>query len=377
MKLRTEVGPIRPPSESHSLLIRFNRNCPWNKCLFCPVYKGQKFSSRSIEELKSEIFFLSSLYKKLQKLLDNHTIYKINLNLNNFFDSNEIYDAQRVLHWLYHGEYTVFIQDADPLLRKKDEIFKLLYLLKSEFPEIRRITAYARAKTINRYDINDLKEFKKMGLLRIHMGLESGSKEVLDFVSKGLEPQDIIKACEKLNQANIETSLYVMPGLGGKELSKKHIKETIDVINYAKPNFLRLRTIGINPLMPLYKLYKEKRYIPPSEKMIVLEIREMIEGIQVHLNFFSDHNLNLLMEINGKLPDNREIMLEKIDKFLSLDDESANLFILARRLNKVFDLNEFFAFSPDKDLLNIYKKIKNLPDEEREELFLELRSQNL
>jgi radical SAM superfamily enzyme YgiQ (UPF0313 family) len=29
-----EQGPIRPPSEARSLLIRATRNCPWNKCAF-------------------------------------------------------------------------------------------------------------------------------------------------------------------------------------------------------------------------------------------------------------------------------------------------------------------------------------------------------
>jgi radical SAM superfamily enzyme YgiQ (UPF0313 family) len=39
-----EQGPIRPPSEAASLLIRVTRNCPWNRCTFCPVYKGSRFS---------------------------------------------------------------------------------------------------------------------------------------------------------------------------------------------------------------------------------------------------------------------------------------------------------------------------------------------
>ncbi|HYA04179.1 MAG TPA: radical SAM protein, partial [Syntrophobacteria bacterium] len=50
-----EQGPIRPPSEARSLLFRLTRNCPWNRCLFCPVYKGQDFSRRSAKEIKSEI----------------------------------------------------------------------------------------------------------------------------------------------------------------------------------------------------------------------------------------------------------------------------------------------------------------------------------
>ena len=50
-----EQGPIRPPNEARSLLLRVTRNCPWNQCLFCPVYKRQKFSLRSVDEIKEDI----------------------------------------------------------------------------------------------------------------------------------------------------------------------------------------------------------------------------------------------------------------------------------------------------------------------------------
>jgi len=50
-----ELGPIRPPSEAYSLLIRATRNCPWNKCLFCHLYKGCKFELRPVDEILKDI----------------------------------------------------------------------------------------------------------------------------------------------------------------------------------------------------------------------------------------------------------------------------------------------------------------------------------
>ena len=50
-----EQGPIRPPSEAGSLLIRITRNCPWNRCTFCPVYKGTKFSLRPVDHVLMDI----------------------------------------------------------------------------------------------------------------------------------------------------------------------------------------------------------------------------------------------------------------------------------------------------------------------------------
>ena len=50
-----EQGPIRPPSEAHSLLLRVTRNCPWNHCTFCPVYKGARFSVRPVAHILRDI----------------------------------------------------------------------------------------------------------------------------------------------------------------------------------------------------------------------------------------------------------------------------------------------------------------------------------
>ena len=50
-----EIGPIRPPSESNSLLVRVTRGCHWNKCYFCGLYKSMRFSMRPIEEIIEDI----------------------------------------------------------------------------------------------------------------------------------------------------------------------------------------------------------------------------------------------------------------------------------------------------------------------------------
>gem|GEM_PF-5720085 len=36
-------------------MLRVNRNCPWNRRLFCPVYKCTRFSRRTPGEIISHI----------------------------------------------------------------------------------------------------------------------------------------------------------------------------------------------------------------------------------------------------------------------------------------------------------------------------------
>ena len=61
-----EMGPIRPPSEAKSLLIRVTRNCPWNKCEFCHTYKGEIFSIRSLEEVKADIDQIKAIAEEIR-----------------------------------------------------------------------------------------------------------------------------------------------------------------------------------------------------------------------------------------------------------------------------------------------------------------------
>jgi len=44
-----ETGPIRPPSEAGSFLLRVTRGCPWNRCTFCRTYKRRKFEIRPLD----------------------------------------------------------------------------------------------------------------------------------------------------------------------------------------------------------------------------------------------------------------------------------------------------------------------------------------
>ncbi len=51
-----EISSIRPPTENSSLTFRLTRNCYWNRCGFCPVYKtGSRFSKRLIEDVEKDI----------------------------------------------------------------------------------------------------------------------------------------------------------------------------------------------------------------------------------------------------------------------------------------------------------------------------------
>ena len=191
-----EQGPIRPPSEAYSLLIRVTRNCPWNRCTFCPVYKESRFSIRPVEHVKRDIDTVHRSLEIIQKVADDHGSLSrtaVREAVGNY-EQPDPGGFNAALSWFSGGMRSVFLQDANSLIIKPLDLLEILLHLKKRFPWVERTTSYARSHTIARIKDRDLKKFKDAGLNRIHIGLESGSDRVLKMAKKGVTKETHIKA---------------------------------------------------------------------------------------------------------------------------------------------------------------------------------------
>jgi hypothetical protein len=331
-----EQGPIRPPSEAYSLLLRVTRNCPWNQCTFCPIYKEAKFSRRSVEHVKKDIDVVYMHVQSIRELADEQgrvprsELEKLTSDVRAQMEPSFI----AAFNWYFAGGMeSVFIQDANSLIIQPSNLIEILKHLKARFPEIKRITSYARSQTVSRMKDDDLEAIGEAGLNRIHIGLESGSDDVLRMVKKGVTKEQHIQAGQKVKKAGIELSEYYMPGLGGKKLWKEHALETADALSQINPDFIRLRTLAVPNHCPLYDDWQAGRFEKCTELEVVQEIELFIEnlgGITSELK--SDHILNLLQDLEGKLPHNKERMLDILRTFLSMDRERQRLYQIGRRI---------------------------------------------
>lgn len=330
-----EQGPIRPPSEANSLLIRVTRNCPWNRCTFCSVYKREKFSLRPVEHVIADIDAIYQVVALiLEELQDGGRITgeRINQLAENFTgEAQGIYYT--AVNWLVRGEGSVFLQDANSPIIKPDDLIAILDHLKSRFPFITRITSYARSHTIIRISDEKLLQMAASGLNRIHIGLETGSDTVLKSTDKGVTKEQHISAGRKIKRAGIELSEYVMPGLGGVDLSQEHALETADALNHINADFIRLRTLTWPPGMPLYKEDTSGKFQKCTDVQIVREIRTLVDTLDgISSTLKSDHFNNLLQDVDGSLPADKLKMLAVLDEFLNMPTEEQVLFQVGRRM---------------------------------------------
>ena len=272
-----DFPPFRPPSEADSLLLRVTRGCPWNRCTFCSMYKTIKFEIRDVEEVQSDIKLAEQLY------------------------------GSRVR--------TVFVGDSNSLTVKAEKLVEILHSLYASFPRIERVTSYARAKTLARKPVEDLEKIRQAGLTRLHVGLETGDRDLLKEIEKGATPEEMVEAGERAKRAGFEYSVYVLLGIGGEGGWERHASATAEVLNQIDPHFIRVRTFVPLPGSVLYEAMTEGRFQSSSPETILKETRLLLEGLRGSAQFLSDHVSNLL-PLHGKLSGEREKMMHQIDDAL-------------------------------------------------------------
>jgi radical SAM superfamily enzyme YgiQ (UPF0313 family) len=332
-----EQGPIRPVDEADSLLIRTTRGCPWNRCTFCSLYDDMKFSIRPVDEIKKDI-----------------------LAAKEYFNG--------------HAFETCFLQDGDSFVMQTKDLIEVLHALKKAFPSLTQISSYGRAQTMAKKSSSAMKEIFDAGLNKLYCGMESGSLEVLEKVKKGITPTSIIKSSHMAKEAGMNMTQFIILGLGGTELSEVHALETANVLNEINPDYIRLLTIGVKPGSALDLQMANKEFTLPSEAQIIAEQRLLLENIDnITSHYANHHSVDLLLEVRGRLPHDKERLLAILDRFLSLNEADQINFILGRRLGYYRQLSDQ---EDDMQYRFVEKQVKKIsPSDSIEEIFHNLRIQ--
>jgi hypothetical protein len=339
-----ETGPIRPPSEAYSLLIRATRNCPWNRCSFCQTYKGQKFELRPVEDVIRDIGTARQIVDGMAELGREKgygsSSREMSAYIHNMVTNNDC--VRQVSLWQWAGGTSAFLQDANSIIMRHPDLLKVVSSLKAAFPGLNRITSYGRSKTAAKKSVEEFRELQQAGLTRIHVGMESGSDTVLQIVDKGMTAADHVKGGKNIREAGIELSEYYMPGLGGRQWSGEHAEESARVLSEVNPDFVRLRTLMMGETLPMWAKLEAGEFEMQSEDEIVQEIGEFIDKLDFTGELKSDHILNLLPELEGRFPDAKQDCLGVVNRYLSMPLKERLNYRLGRRSGLYEKLNDIY-----------------------------------
>jgi radical SAM superfamily enzyme YgiQ (UPF0313 family) len=275
-----EGNCIRPPSEAYSILLQVTVGCSHNKCTFCGTYTGKRFRIKEDRIILSDILFASKYMKRQNR---------------------------------------VFLMDGDALIIPQQRLMWILDRIREHLPWVRRVGAYANAKSIKMKSPEELIQLRKNGLGILYLGVETGDEELLKEIRKGTSAKHLINMGRKVRDADIKLSVTVLLGIAGRERSLEHARTTGELLSAMDPNYVGALTVMLIPGTPLHEDFTSGKFELPDERGFLLELREMIAHTNLSRGlFFSNHASNYL-PVKARLPKGKQQALDQIDGALRGD----------------------------------------------------------
>jgi radical SAM superfamily enzyme YgiQ (UPF0313 family) len=270
----------RPPSEANSLILQVAVGCSYNRCTFCHSFQGKKFRIKSFEEIKEDIDEASQ-YGRIPR---------------------------------------VFLADGDALIIPQEDMVNILNYLRLKIRGLERVGVYANAVDILKKTVDELKELRDLGLGIIYLGLESGNSEVLRRVRKNATVEQMIRAAQRVKEAEILLSVTVLLGIGGMELSQAHAEDTGIVLSAMDPEFVGALSLMVVPGTPIEEELRTGRLVLPTPFELIRELGTMITNCQFTNCFFASNHASNYLPLRVQMPAEKEKALQLIQKVLERRD---------------------------------------------------------
>lgn len=270
-----EGDVYRPPSEAASLIIQLTIGCANNSCRFCAMYKRKQFRIRKLDEVIEDLYWVEKYYP-------------------------------------YYFE-RVFLADGDALIVKTPDLITILDKIYEIFPQTKRVTIYGTARDVLRKSHEELCSLRSHGLEMVYIGAESGSEKVLRDVDKRVTAAETVEACLKLKAAGIKVSMTLITGLGGRGDSYEHAVESAKLVNAAKPEYLGLLTLNLEPDAPLTKDYLSGKFQANSPFEDLEEQKVFLEHVDSEGTVLRSNHVSNYVSLAGTLNQDRERMIAQLD----------------------------------------------------------------
>ncbi len=271
---------IRPPSEADSILLQVTLGCSHNKCSFCGTYKDKRFTIKDDKIILSDILFASKYMKRQDK---------------------------------------VFLMDGDALIIPRKRLMWIIDRINDYLPWVKRIGAYANAKSIRMKTHEELLELRRNKLGILYYGVETGDDELRRKIDKGSDAKTCVEMGRKVKEAGIKLSVTVLLGIAGREKSLQHAKATGELLSDMDPDFVGALTVMLIPGTPLYDEFSDGTFQLPDQRGLLLELREMIRHTNLTRGLFYSNHASNYLPVKARLPSGKQDALDLIDRALQGD----------------------------------------------------------
>ena len=251
---------IPPPCERGPNAVQFEltTGCSHGRCTFCDMYGGvDNYREKSLAEFKEHVELV------LRSIKPETRLEKIFIGGGNALtvDTEKLsaaiqYSAQSLVGVGYRPRKISIYGNTLDILKHGNEGMGVLKSKKNEF-----------------------------GLEMVYWGLESGNDEVLKIASKGYDSNQAVKAGKILKKSHYDSSIMIMPGLGGMAYFDKHVRDTVRVLNHTRPHWITFMGLKIKPNTPYETWMKRQEELNKNRNLTPYEVCEQTAQIIEKLDF--------------------------------------------------------------------------------------------
>lgn len=222
----------------------------------------------------------------------------------------------------------VFLADGDAMMLPFNRLKEILELIKLHLPQVSRVSSYCLPRNLGNKTVEQLAELNSLGLKLMYIGCESGDDEVLALIEKGETYQSSLIALNKIKQAGMKSSVMILNGLGGPELSRQHAINSAKLMNEAQPNYLSTLVVSFPLGEQRFAEKFSQESLQPFRQLtqheLFTEMEVLLSELELDRTIFrSDHASNYLV-LKGVLGDDKEALLGQVKQALQQPSD-ANL----------------------------------------------------
>jgi radical SAM superfamily enzyme YgiQ (UPF0313 family) len=272
------VEPLfRPPSEARALIFQVTNGCSWNRCTYCEMYTDaqKKFRPRAEIEVLAEIRACAE-------------------------------------QGLEPGR--VFLADGDALVLSMRRLRTILGEIRASLPSVSRVSSYCLPSNLKHKSDEDLRELAELGLKIVYVGAESGDDQVLSNIDKGETYATTADALIRASAAGLKTSVMILNGIGGKDLSRQHALASARLANDTQPDYLATLVLTFYKGREKFEAGFDNYFEELGTVELCDEIGTLIEATRLESTIFRSDHVSNHMVLKGVLGKDKQRLLNQINE---------------------------------------------------------------
>lgn len=279
----------KPPMEIGRFMLPVAVGCSYNACRFCTLFKHLKFRELPLEKVEAELLRVKNLGGTPKK---------------------------------------IFLGDGNPFGLSTERLLCVLELIHKYFPDCYDISMDATVTNVSEKSGEELRALRGNGVSELYVGIECGTEDVLEFIQKDHTVEEAREQIARLKEAGIIYSAHIMCGTAGAGRGIENAENTARFLNETGPRRIVNTSLFIHRSAPLYADIESGRFKPATELENMLEERRLIELLAVPVDFYDGLHDYMEVRTKGRLPQDREKMLARLDMEIERKMERAKMYVV-------------------------------------------------